>query len=515
MQAMRAVFHAHGREQNDDNSDATRSVRQGGAEATAALQAFLGAYCTEVLSPHVRILLQRLIAGRAAMIGTNTPGTQLPEPVAASGRSVVGACSGDLAHLGEYHQRVVAYCEASVAMARGVRNRQQVATSVRELDNEYNDRKSQLLRARWMHHDLLEVYQTWLTNCQQAELEGEVLPQFGESLAAVAQDAAANPTQPLSRERLQLLASRPALAGLVESPEGFPRRTEMIASLEHAHTALEAARQQLVSAHELWVSAENDVVSTLRQQLQGQGKSQLTDAQRGIEQLAKKRRGVWGVVAGQVATLLGISKASFGHESHSSVLTQAHTAIDSAHITLMGRLGNTLQADSAAAAEILQGSSWLARAAEEQARLTTALETAGSALLQVESKLEKIKLKATPQVHAARRISAEIQPTVQSTARLWKDVGSLLRNVMLTTRHDHAIARAAASLDAQHKRAQAKLNDTVASLCNALAASAPPPGAAERKSEGYVVAAPHAVLSISCTFSNRVCLWVPFCCCCC
>jgi hypothetical protein len=458
----------------------------------------------------VRVLLQRLIAGRAAMIGTNTPGTQLPDPVAESGRSVVGACSGDLAHLGEYHQRVVAYCEASVAMVRGVRNRQQVAMTVRELDNEYSDRKSQLLRARWVHHDLLEAYRTWLASCQQAELEGEMPPHFGESLTVAAQAEAENATQPLSRERLQLLASRPVLAGLVESPAGFPRRTEMIASLEHAHKILDAARQQLVSAHERWVSAENDVVSNLRQKLQGQGKSPLTDAQRGIEQLAKKRRGVWGVVAGQVATLLGISAASFGHESHSSVLTPAHTAIDSAHITLMRRLGNTLQADATAAAELRQGMSWLARAAEEQARLTATLETAGSVLLQVESKLEKIKLKATPQVHAARRVSAEIQPTVEATNSLWKDVGSLLRNVMLTTRHDNAVARAAASLDAQHKRAQAKLNDTVAALCNALAASAPPPGAAERKSEGYVVAASlRAFLSISCLLVGRLCCWPP------
>jgi hypothetical protein len=172
----------------------------------------------------------------------------------------------------------------------------------------------------------------------------------------------------------------------------------------------------------------------------------------------------------------------------------------------MRRLGNTLQADATAAAELRHGMSWLARAAEEQARLTATLETAGSVLLQVESKLEKIKLKATPQVHAARRVSAEIQPTVEATNSLWKDVGSLLRNVMLTTRHDNAVARAAASLDAQHKRAQAKLNDTVAALCNALAASAPPPGAAERKSEGYVVAASlRAFLSISCLLVGRLC----------
>jgi hypothetical protein len=110
-------------------------------------------------------------------------------------------------------------------------------------------------------------------------------------------------------------------------------------------------------------------------------------------------------------------------------------------------------------------------------------------LLQVESQLEEIKRKATPQVHNARRVSSEIQPTVESTNRLWKDIGSLLRNVMLTTRHDNAIARAAASLDAQHKQAQAKLGDTVAALCTALEASAPPPGAPERKSEGCVLTA--------------------------
>jgi hypothetical protein len=489
MQTMRSVFYAPSAEA--DSSDETASTRRGGGKAVEALQSFLGAYCTEVLAPHVQVLLQKLIAGRAATLGASDSSAPLPEPVAESGRSFVGACSGDLAQLGEYHQRVVAYCEASVAMARGVRTHQQVAMSLRELDGEYNEKKAQLLCAHWMHNDLLEAYGAWQASCQHAEVEGVAPPQFGESLGLTAQTAAANlaAQPPPSRERLQMLASRPALAVLLASPEGFPRRTEMVAAVEHAHKLLDAARQQLVGAHERWVSAENEVVSTLRQQSQGQAKSPQADVQRGIETLAKKRRGVWGVVASQVASLLGISAASFTHETHSSVLTQAHTAIDSAHIALMGRLGKTLQADAAAGVEIRQGMSWLSYAAEEKTRLTTTLETAGSALLQVESQLEEIKRKATPQVHNARRVSSEIQPTVESTNRLWKDIGSLLRNVMLTTRHDNAIARAAASLDAQHKQAQAKLGDTVAALCTALEASAPPPGAPERKSEGCVLTA--------------------------
>ena len=279
---------------------------------------------------------------------------------------------------------------------------------------------------------------------------------------------------------MAVLASRPRLADLIASPEGFPRRAEMIAAVEHAHKSLDSARQQLVGAHEKWATAESDIVSTLRQTPQ----ENMGNIQRGIETAAKKRRGVWGVVAGQLANLLGISAAVFGQETHASVLTQAHIAIDSAHVALMGRLGTTLQADAAAGVEIRQGMGYLAYAAEEQARLTTALETAGGALLKVESQLAKVKVKVVPQVHAARRVASEIQPTVQATSGLWKDVGSLLRNVMLTTRHDHNVARMAASLDSQHKQAQARLGDTVAALCTALETSAPLPGAPERKSEG-------------------------------
>ena len=489
MQTFISVFSslaAAGEQAPEMRQPSSGSMRHGGGEAVEAMETFLGAYCAEVFAPHIQGLLQKLIAGRAAMLGKSDP-SALPEPVAESGRGIVGACSGDLAQLGEYHKRVVSYCEASVQMERERRGHQKVAMSLHEIEAEHNEKNAQLLSMRWMNEDLIAVYNTWEAACHEAEMEGAPAPQFSAALSAAAQYAqtllATQP--PPSPARLLMLASRPHLPDLLASPEGFPRRAEMIAAVEYAHKALDSARQQLVSDHEKWVSAEIDIVSTLRQHSQDNpGSTHMGNVQRGIETAAKNRRGVWGVVAGQLASLLGISAATFGQETHASVLTQAHIAIDSAHVTLMGRLGTTLQADAAAGVETRQGMSYLAYAAEEQARLTTALETAGGALLKVESQLTKAKVKVMPQVHATRRVASEIQATVQATSGLWKDVGSLLRNVMLTTRHDHNVARMAAALDSQHKQAQARLGDTVAALCTALETSAPRSGVPERKSEG-------------------------------
>lgn len=282
-----------------------------------------------------------------------------------------------------------------------------------------------------------------------------------------------------------MLASKPPLPKLLELHEqatagggaGLPSRREMVAAVSAAHAAVETARSSLAQAHERWVGVEGAVVSALR-------KTDLGDTQRSIEALAQQRRGVWGVCASQLATLLSVSAGVRGQEAHSSVLTSSHAAIDNAHLALMGRLQATLLADSAAGAEIRQGASYLAYAAEEKARLEEALEQNGAALLSVEAQLAKVRVKVVPQVHTARRVAAEISGQVSAALQLGKDVGSLLRNLIITTRHDPPVARAAAALDAQHKSAQTLLKDVAHGIITALEA----PNVPERKSEGEAAA---------------------------